>query len=206
MARKPDIGNVQLYPDRPLRPGEKNGYVLKFYCPILGKRVRKNCGTHDRRDARRIQRECRDRLLNGEYGTSGAAITAADAKESWPCIVAREMRSLAGSGGKLPGEVQRTLDRSRRLKAEPCRANIENRRKAMKLPPGIALSDCLTDDGIEVPSSSLACRRRVPLHFAGHAHGELDRAERDDLRPLLQTEEVDRSNPRCGKDRNHRRR
>ena len=67
MARKPDIGNVQLYPDRPLRRGEKNGYVLKFYCPILGKRIRRNCGTRDRREARRIQRECRDRLLDGNY-------------------------------------------------------------------------------------------------------------------------------------------
>src|ERR1017187_6350810 len=87
MARKPDIGNVQLYPDRPLRRIDKNGYVLKFYCPILGKRIRKNCGTCDRREARRIQRECRDRLLNGEYEASGGAVTAADAKVSRPRIV-----------------------------------------------------------------------------------------------------------------------
>lgn len=45
MARNPDIGNVQIYPNRPLRRGDRNGYVLKFYCPILRKRVRKNCGT-----------------------------------------------------------------------------------------------------------------------------------------------------------------
>ena len=49
MARRPEIGAVQLYPNRPLRGTDKNGYVLKFYCPIQGKRVRKNCGTRDRR-------------------------------------------------------------------------------------------------------------------------------------------------------------
>ena len=75
MTRGPDIGNVQLYPDRPLRRDDKNGYVLKFYCPIVGKRIRKNCGTRDRREARRIQRECRDRLLDGKYVASGGAIT-----------------------------------------------------------------------------------------------------------------------------------
>lgn len=36
------IGNVQLYPNRPLRESEKNRYVLKFYCPIRQKRIRKN--------------------------------------------------------------------------------------------------------------------------------------------------------------------
>ena len=36
MARRPEIGNVQLYPNRPLRLSDKNGYVLKFYCPIQG--------------------------------------------------------------------------------------------------------------------------------------------------------------------------
>ena len=28
MARRPDIGNVGLYPDRPLRRNDKNGYVV----------------------------------------------------------------------------------------------------------------------------------------------------------------------------------
>ncbi len=77
MARRPEIGNVQLYPNRPLKRSDKNGYVLKFYCPIQGKRIRKNCGTRDRREARRIQRECRERLLNGLYLESGGAITVA---------------------------------------------------------------------------------------------------------------------------------
>lgn len=75
MPRPPEIGNVRLYPDRPLKASDKNGYVLKFYCPIQAKRVRKNCGTRDRREADRIMRECRKRLRNGEYVNSGGAIT-----------------------------------------------------------------------------------------------------------------------------------
>ena len=76
MPRRPEIGNVQIYPDRPLRRSDRNGYVLKFYCPILGKRIRRNCGTRDRREARKIQRECQERLLNGEYLSSVGAISA----------------------------------------------------------------------------------------------------------------------------------
>lgn len=76
MPRRPEIGNVQLYPNRPLKKSDKNGYVLKFYCPIRQKRIRKNCGTRDKREARRILRECRERLLNGEYERSGGAIIA----------------------------------------------------------------------------------------------------------------------------------
>ena len=75
MPRKPEIGNVQLYPNRPLRVDEKNGYVLKFYCPLRGQRIRRNCGTRDRRMARRVQRMCRERLLNGEYVASNGVIT-----------------------------------------------------------------------------------------------------------------------------------
>ena len=75
MPRKPEIGNVQLYPNRPLKPSDKNGYVLKFYCPLIQKRIRKACGTRDRREARRILRECRERLLNGRYIESGGVIT-----------------------------------------------------------------------------------------------------------------------------------
>lgn len=79
MPRQPEIGNVQLYPNRPLRRSDKNGFVLKFYCPIRGVRIRKNCGTRDRREARRIQRECQERLISGEYLDSDGAITAAQA-------------------------------------------------------------------------------------------------------------------------------
>src|SRR4051794_29086534 len=79
MARQPEIGNVQLYPNRSLNQTDRNGYVLKFYCPIRGGRIRKSCGTRDRREARRILRECRKRLLNGQYLESGGAITADEA-------------------------------------------------------------------------------------------------------------------------------
>ena len=64
MPRRPEIGNIQLYPNRPLTDEDKNGYTLKFFCPIRKKRVRKNCGTRDRREARRILRDCQERLLN----------------------------------------------------------------------------------------------------------------------------------------------
>ena len=75
MPRRPEIGNIQLYPNRPLTDEDKNGYTLKFFCPIRKKRVRKNCGTRDRREARRILRDCQERLLNGEYAASCGAIT-----------------------------------------------------------------------------------------------------------------------------------
>jgi len=75
MARPPEIGNVKLYPDRPLRDSDKNGFVLKFYCPIQGRRIRKNAGTRDRRKARKILRECSKRLTGGEYVASGGIIT-----------------------------------------------------------------------------------------------------------------------------------
>ena len=76
MSRRPEIGNIQLYPCRPLRRSDRNGYVLKFYCPIHRQRIRKNCGTRDQREARRILRECRERLLNGPYVASDGAITS----------------------------------------------------------------------------------------------------------------------------------
>lgn len=80
MPRKPEIGSIQLYPaKRPLRPSDRNGYVLKFYCPLRGTRIRKNCRTRDKREARKVLRECRERLLNGEYVASGGAITAREA-------------------------------------------------------------------------------------------------------------------------------
>ena len=75
MSRRPEIGNIQLYPSRPLGKADKNGFVLKFFCPIRRTRIRRNCGTRDRREARRILRECRTRLLNGEYIKSGGAIS-----------------------------------------------------------------------------------------------------------------------------------
>lgn len=76
MPRLPEIGSIVLYPKRPLRPSDRNGFVFKFYCPIRKQRIRKNCSTRDRREAKRVLRECRERLLNGEYVASGGAITA----------------------------------------------------------------------------------------------------------------------------------
>ena len=76
MPRRPEIGNIQLYPNRPLNSDDRNGYVLKFYCPIAKRRIRRNCGTRDARKARNILRERRTRLLNGESVLSGGAITA----------------------------------------------------------------------------------------------------------------------------------
>lgn len=89
MARKPEIGNVQLYPDRRLSPEDKNGYVLKFYCPLQGKRIRRNCGTRDRREGRRIQRECAKRLFDGSYEASGGAITEADQRHVRPIAMSK---------------------------------------------------------------------------------------------------------------------
>lgn len=93
MPRKPEIGNIQLYPlNRPLRPSDRNGYVLKFYCPLRGLRIRKNCRTRDKREARKVLRECRERLLNGEYVASGGAITA---REALACPPQRFVRTAA---------------------------------------------------------------------------------------------------------------
>ncbi len=36
MARQPELGNIKLYPQRPLRDSDQNGFVLQFYCPIQG--------------------------------------------------------------------------------------------------------------------------------------------------------------------------
>ena len=80
MPRRPEIGNVQLYPNRPLRDSDRNGYVLKFYCPLREKRIRRSCRTRDRREARRVMRECQERLINGQYALSGGAITAEQEK------------------------------------------------------------------------------------------------------------------------------
>lgn len=80
MARQPELGNVKLYPQRPLRDSDQNGFVLQFYCPIQGKRIRKNTGTRNRREGRQILRECQQRLLNGEYVRSGGTITEQQAK------------------------------------------------------------------------------------------------------------------------------
>lgn len=96
MPRKPELGNVQVYPNRPLTKADKTGYVLQFYCPIRGKRIRRSCGTRDRREARRSMRECRERLLNGNYVQSGGAISVND-ERSRPAVVGVAISSEAVS-------------------------------------------------------------------------------------------------------------
>ena len=150
MARKPDIGNVQLYPDRPLRRGDKNGYVLKFYCPILGKRIRRNCGTRDRRECRRIQRECRDRLLDGKYVASGGAITEATAKLVRPPVIANP----TGKSWQEAVDNYRAKFKGRSIVHVVSRLGLaerifENQRQAKGQSSGISLQEALTDDGIE---------------------------------------------------------
>lgn len=158
MPRRPEIGNVQLYPNRPLRRSDRNGYVLKFYCPIRRTRIRRNCGTRDRREARRILRECRERLLNGEYAASGGAVTEDQAPPH------RKTSSLQVAS---PGGVeswQDCFDRYRRfhesrlreksLADTVSRLNIAERifecyREDQRLPEGLLVSEVMTLDMLE---------------------------------------------------------
>jgi integrase len=159
MARRPEIGAVQLYPNRPLRRTDKNGFVLKFYCPIQGKRIRKNCGTRDRREARRIQRECRERLINGEYSTSRGTITSAHA----PGLAVLPARPTTGdeAAGRTWDEAaglyrSQHRRRVRRKSKVDCDSRLaiaervfEGRRSAEGLPPGVTLRECTTLDALE---------------------------------------------------------
>lgn len=79
MPRRPEIGNVQLYPDRPLTDRDTRGYVLKYFCPLLQQRVRRSCGTRDRREARKLQRRLKERLLDGSYIESGGKVSELEA-------------------------------------------------------------------------------------------------------------------------------
>jgi integrase len=153
MARRPEIGNVQLYPNRPLRSSDKNGYMLKFYCPIQGKRIRKNCGTRDRRQARRVQRECRERLANGKYGESGGAITAAQTKEMSKPI---HSHNVFGSSKSWQEAYYRYRERFKGRSIDDVMSRLsiaerifELRRREQGLAAGITLQECLNDDGIE---------------------------------------------------------
>ena len=44
----------------------------------------------------------------------------------------------------------------------------------MGLPPGLVLSECLTDDGSVYLQGAVTCRRGMPLQDASLDHGELD--------------------------------
>jgi integrase len=160
MGRKPEIGNVRLYPDRPLRASDKNGYQLKFYCPIRQTRIRRNCGARDRREARRIVKECRERLLNGKYVESGGAITESEAAlRAAPWVSAHQ---------QIPESTAMTWDaayehfrnhRKRRLRRKASRDSdsridiagrvFEARRADAGLPPGATLQECMTLAALE---------------------------------------------------------
>lgn len=157
MPRKPEIGNVQLYPDRPLRRSDRNGYVLKFYCPLRRTRVRKNTGTRDRREARRIQRECRERLVNGEYVASGGCIRMVDVLRE-PSAPASDVPTDHGKSW------QEAYDRYRENRATRIRETsledtlsrlriaeriFEGYRRDHGLPKGIAVTECMTPERLE---------------------------------------------------------
>jgi integrase len=156
VARSPDIGNVQLYPNRPLRRTDRNGYQLKFFCPILGRRIRKNCGTRDRREARRIQRECRDRLLDGKYLASGGAITAATEPKRLPTasrFIGSDERTWEEAADLYRAQHKRRVRRKAKEDSDSrldiARRIFEARRKAKCLPPGVTLRECMTLEALE---------------------------------------------------------
>lgn len=165
MPRKPDLGNVQLYPNRPLRAADRNGYVLKFYCPLRGQRIRKSCGTRDRREARRIQRECRERLLNGQYVASDGAITRADAERSRPAgplpqVEVADHETTWDEACEHYREHMRRRRRGRSSRDAESRIDIagrifEARRANAGLPPGAALWECTTLEALEYLQNQL---------------------------------------------------
>jgi len=123
---------------------------LKFYCPIRGKRIRKNCGTRDRREARRIQRECRERLLNGKYVASGGAITKADTLQVCNPVAI----SSTGKSWQDAVDQYRVKFKGRSIAHVVSRLSLaerifENQRRAMGQPAGLSLQSVLTDEGIE---------------------------------------------------------
>ena len=157
MARKPELGNVQLYPRRPLRSSDRNGYVLKFYCPIRGRRIRRNCGTRDGRDARSIQRECRERLLNGEYALSGGAITKKESENKAPLPSAMPLMPQEKTWDEafelFRNHKKRRL-RERSFADSLSRISIagrifESRRANSGMVPGVSLRECTTLEAME---------------------------------------------------------
>ncbi len=162
MPRRPEIGNVQLYPNRPLNESDRNGYVLKFYCPLRQTRIRVNCGTRDRREARRIQRECSERLINGEYAKSGGAIS-----DQHKLTVRRPTgldSQLLANGIASGVSWQDAVDRYRQHRASRVRPSslehalsrlnlaekiFERYRSERNLPEGINVADVMTLEMLE---------------------------------------------------------
>lgn len=177
MPRRPEIGNIQLYPNRPLKKSDKNGYVLKFYCPIQQKRIRKNCGTRDKREARRILRECQQRLLSGEYVASGGAISAEHAPHSIPTLV---IPDSAASDGKSWQEcydryiqhhkkrVRKSTHRDAVYRLQIAERIFEQYRRDRGLPEGFTVNEVMTLDMLDFLQDQLLdgaeCRyeRRSP--------------------------------------------
>ncbi len=157
MARRPEIGNIQLYPKRPLTKADKNGYVLKFYCPIQQKRIRRNAGTRDGREARRILRECRERLFNGKYIESGGAITQ-DLAPSSPVIPSVHTETNNELAWQECFERyyahQKVRVREKSLEDTTSRINIaerilEGRREDLGLGPGGGIAEFATLESME---------------------------------------------------------
>ena len=160
MPRRPEIGNVQLYPDRPLRRTDRNGYVLKFYCPILRKRIRRNCGTRDRREARKLLRECQERLLNSEYLTSDGAITASHVVQKAIRPATPDIGDGESSGPSWQECYDRYLDHRRlRVRADSlvgivsrlgiAERILEAQSRDDNRPEGLLMSDLATLDRLE---------------------------------------------------------
>ena len=213
MARRPELGNVQLYPNRPLRASDKNGYVLKFWCPIRQTRVRKNAGTRDRREARQILRECRERLLNGLYVESGGAISAM--QEQTRAAVLPLLPPMPGGSDKTWNECieqyrehKKLRVRERSLDHAMSRLGIaerilEERRSHDGLGQGGTVAEFLTLESVEYVQDRLlageACRyetrspmtvnstRNAVMTFARYclAHDWIDRL------PALKKQEVE---------------
>ena len=146
MPRRPEIGNIQLYPDRPLRSSDRNGFVLKFYCPLQRKRIRKNCGTRDRREARKILRECRERLLNGKYAESGGAITEQHVCVSLLPVVPHSAAELHPDRGRTWDECYQHY-RSHRTKRSK-KSSFHNARSRLEIAERI-FQGYMADHGIE---------------------------------------------------------
>jgi integrase len=158
MSRRPEIGAIQLYPNRPLRRSDRNGYTLKFYCPLRQQRVRRNCGTRDQREARRILRECRERLLNGEYVASGGAITAEHERSAPPPFPPANVAAQDGPSWQECYERYRQ-NRAARIREKSLVDSLsrlqlaetifEARRKEQGLPEGLPVRECMTLASLE---------------------------------------------------------
>lgn len=159
MPRQPEIGNVAIYPNRPLRKSDRNGYVLKFYCPIKQTRIRKNCGTRDRREAGKIQKECQKRLINGEYIASGGAITKEQEDKIRtvpPAGEATEMSNEMTWEAASEHYRNQSKRRQRRKSTQDSFSRIdiagrifEAKRANLGLPPGATLRECCTFAAME---------------------------------------------------------